>query len=197
MNKFYNALHNYLVYASPFVLAEVIWCYFQTSGSAPPDATLAIKGLWEILSWNLMLWFTGLAIFFCLIAFSTTVRKKALFKIAALKDSDEREEYITGKASSSSYISTLGVLIFLLFLSIVHVEINRLSPGQSIEGHTKEVKIGAGINIFETEKDKNPEKIVAFNDIPLTKTGLIMLILVWQLASFNWNARKEIKKDQS
>ena len=194
MNRFYRTLQNYLLYASPFVLICMIWSPFQ-EGTPPAGTSLFVKGLWEIFSWNLMLWFAALGVFFTFMIFNAGAREKTLRRIANLNERDEREEYITGKASRTVYISTLSVLIFLLFLSTVTFNIERLPQNQAVQGKTGVVNIGVKFDFFDTAKieRENKETAVLFEhkDLPLSKTGIIFILLIWQLATFNLQARKE------
>ncbi len=92
------------------------------------------KILWEILSWNLMLWFLILILFLILLVAFPTVREKTLKRLANLKDSDEREECITGKASKTAYISTLSLMMLFLLFSIFTLNVHRVAEEQAIHG---------------------------------------------------------------
>lgn len=196
MNKFNRIIQNYLIYALPFVLIEMVWSSFQSDRQITSDSSFLIRALWEVFSWNLMLWFAILIFFFCSLVFASNVREQTLKRIANIKDRDEREEYITGRASKSSYISTLSVLILLLFLSIFNLEVRRLPEDQAIGGKTKTLSIGLNFKIFDEAKKEvtnGGDVLFESNDIPFSKTGIILLILIWQIVSFHLRARRELK----
>lgn len=115
MIKFIRCVQNYLLYALPFVLICMAWGTVQTESEILRDATFLIKASWEVLSWNLMLWFAVLIMFLFLLVLIPSAREKTLIRLANLKVRDEREQFITGKAARSAYISSLSLLIVLLF----------------------------------------------------------------------------------
>src|SRR5262245_19232233 len=109
MNKTMRILQNYLIYALPLVITCMIWSTFNQKSKSN---FFLVRGLWEILSWNLMAWFAILIVFLALLVIFPAVRERTLKRLANLKERDEREQYITGKASRSAYIATLSLLIF-------------------------------------------------------------------------------------
>lgn len=196
MNKYYRCVQNYLIYALPFVLIEMVWSSFQSEHQVTSNSNLMVRLLWEVFSWNLMLWFAVLIFFFCSLVLVPSVREQTLKSIANIKDRDEREDYITGRASKFSFISSLSVLILLLFLSIFNLQIRNLPPEQAINGHTKSLSIGLNFKIFdEAKKEVVGEDGALFEtkDIPFSKTGIILFIILWQLISFHLRARREMK----
>jgi hypothetical protein len=193
MNKLYRYLQTYLILAIPFVAACMIWSNYRQDGS---DQIQLIHGfLWELLSWNLMFWFVCLLVFVVLLVTVPRARNQTLRRIANLKDRDEREQIVTGRAARASYISTLSMLILFLFLSIVQVEVEKLSPQHALNGKTGIMKIGLKFNMLDSPRvEHSPDGKVLFEskDIPLSKTGIVLFIFVWQLASFGLSARREL-----
>jgi len=194
MKKTFNVIQNYLLIASPFVVATMIWSSFLSFGR-PENPTPALSMLWELLSGNLMLWFVLLIVYLAFIVFYAPSRESVLKKIANIKERDEREAYITGKASRATFISTLSVLILLLFASTFQVTISKLPAQEVYEGNTKMLSLGFDMSLWDTEttqkKDSN-EVIFETKKLPLSKSSLILLLIVWQVAAYNWNVRKEL-----
>ena len=125
-----------------------------------------------------------------------SARERTLRRLANLHDRDEREEIITGKASRVAYVSTLSLLIFLLFVSIFTVNITRLPEGQAVNGHQHTLSIGFHDGLFNkpiVEKDSQGDVMFESKDIPLSKTAILLIVLVWQLLSYNLAARKELR----
>ncbi|MBK7845848.1 MAG: hypothetical protein IPJ71_19605 [Bdellovibrionales bacterium] len=90
-----------------------------------------------------------------------------------MKERDEREQYITGKASRTAYISTLSLLVFLLFFSIFSLNIHRLPESEAINGKTGTVAIGLQFNLLDKPRVETNQAtgqvLFESKDIPLSK----------------------------
>jgi MFS family permease len=194
MNKPIRWIQNYLLYALPFVLICMAWGTIHPEKQILTDATFLTKATWEILSWNLMFWFAVLILFLFLLVVLPEAREKTLKRLANVKERDEREQFITGKASRAAYISTLSLMILLLFFSIFSLNIYRAPEKEAINGKTGTVAIGLGFSLIDKPRiETNSENKVIFEskDIPLSKTAILLALIIWQLASFNFTARRE------
>ena len=198
MNKFVRWTQNYLLFALPFVLICMAWSSLKSEKEIIAGASFLVSAAWEVLSWNLMLWFVALIVFLVVMVAVPSVREKTLVRLANLKERDEREEFITGKASRTAYVSSLSVLIFLLFFSIFSVNIShRPEAERAIDGKTKTLAIGLGFSLLDKPRTEVSQDKVIFEsqDIPLSKTGIILIVLLWQLAAFSIAARRENLRD--
>ena len=198
MNKIIRLIQSYLMIGLPFIFIFMLWNTIH-----PQKEILSyssnIKILFGILAVNLMLWFAVLIVFLIMLVLIPRVREQMLSRLANLKERDEREEYITGKASRASYISTLSLMILFLFFSIFSLNIYKLPKEQTVDGkHQVTIGIGLHFNLLDNQSriEKNPQGEVLFEsqDIPLSKTAIILIFLGWQLLSFNLVARR-IKND--
>jgi hypothetical protein len=193
MNKAFRIIQNYLIYAFPFMLLNMGWGAIRHG----KYENIFIKGIIEVLDWNLMLWFAALIIFLIFIVSVPMAREKTLKRLANLKERDEREEYITGKALRGAYLATLSLLIFLLFMSIFNLNIYKTPESKAVDGKTGVLSIGLGFKLLDEPKvTTNSENKMIFEtkDIPLSKTAILLILLFWQVASFNLYARREYLK---
>lgn len=198
MIKVIRFIQNYLVFALPFVIGCAVWSSVRSENEILGNASVATKVLWEVLSWNLMLWFATLISFLILLVVLPDARERTLKRLANLKERDEREEYITGKASRAAYISTLSLMIFLLFISIFSLNITRVPESEAIDGKTKKLSIGLQFNLTDsprTQTNQTGQVLFESKDIPLSKTAILFVLLGWQLVAFNLTARKEQLKN--
>lgn len=191
MNKAIRLIQNYLLYALPFILICMVW------GTVVPttdrEATGFQRILWEIFSWNLMAWFAVLIIFLVMLIASSQVREKTLKRLANIKERDEREQQITGVAARSAYISTIGLLIFLLFFSLFNFNVRKYPDGTAPQGKSGLATITMHFNLTDSaKKEAQPDgTIFESKDIPLSKSAIILLVLIWQLVAFNLTARRQ------
>jgi hypothetical protein len=199
MNKIIRYIQNYLICALPFVIACMVWETLQPDIQFGISFSIIAKALWELLSWNLMLWFAVLVLFLISLVTISNVREKTLRRLANLRERDEREQYITGKAARAAYISTLSFLILFLFLSMVSLRVSEVPNNQVVNGHHKQVNIGIHFNFLEKEAGKmlnqTPEEKVLFdsNQMKPSTSTILLFLLCWQLLIFNLTARKELR----
>jgi hypothetical protein len=59
---------------------------------------------------------------------SSSFREKVLSKLTFIRERDEREALLTGKATKATFLASIAVLFFLFFLSCFQVSIYRLPP---------------------------------------------------------------------
>jgi hypothetical protein len=192
MNKLVRLIQNYLIVGFPFVIALFLWEYFLDKNSNMTTGTLR-----AILSINVMVWMSALIVFLIMLVILPAVREKTLRRLANIKDRDEREEYITGKAARDSYIATLSLMIFLFFMSIFTLQLRPITENQGIKGKPHwalEMNIGfqfvdkAASNDIVTMKSK---PVFSTENITPSKPAMILILMCWQLLIFNLSARKE------
>lgn len=194
MNKSISWIQTYLLYSLPFVLICMAWGTISPEKEILADPTLFTKIAWELLSWNLMLWFAVLVLFLVLLVAVPQAREKTLKRLANLKERDEREQFITGKASRAAYISTLSLMILLLFLSAFSLNIYRVPESEAINGKTGTISMGLSFSLLDkpqVEINSENKTIFETKDIPLSKTAIILILVIWQIGVFSFTARKE------
>jgi hypothetical protein len=193
MNKVNRWLQNYLVCALPFVLACVAWSATGSEREILNGSSFLLRMTWEILAWNLIFWFFCLVVFLLLMLFVPSTRDMVTRRIANVKERDEREIYITGQASKKTFLSTLSVLIFLLFISIFTFNITKIPPNEVVDGHERRMSITFNFKLMDDPKiERNESGQVLFEskDLPLSKSSILLLLIVWQVAMFALSARK-------
>lgn len=194
MKKTIRWMQNYLLYALPFVLICMGWQTIQPETTILTNANLLIKMIWEVLAWNLILWFVTLTLFLIFLVVIPEAREKTLTRLANLKERDEREQLITGRAARSAYISTISVLILLLFMSIFSFNMYRVPQEDAVNGKTGFISIGLSFDLLDEpigETKSRGNTIIESHSIPLSKTAIILGLIIWQLAVFSFSARRE------
>ena len=192
MNKLCRYIKNYLVYGIIPVIGLIIWSIFLNHNIA--ESNIVVRITHELLSYNMMIWFVTFILFIISMTIIPEIREKSLRCLANLKERDEREEYITGKAARSSYVATLSLTLLFLFFSMFNFhysKIEKSSPDKP--GHS--VTIGFGYNFFSetVTKTQTPDGVTPIfdsNSYALSGSTLLLILLGWQLLFFNLSARK-------
>lgn len=189
MNKAIRSIQTYLIFGLPFVLIGIIF-------GSTSKGNFLIRSIQELLSWNLMLWFTVLVFFLILLVVMPNVRELTLRRLANIKDADEREDHITGKASRVTYVSMLSIMILLFFSSIFSVTINKLPENQTYNGRHHVLNLNLAFKFLEDHQSENKAQtgLTLFdskNIVPLSKSSILLLLICWELLVFNWSERTE------
>jgi hypothetical protein len=195
MKTFNRYLQKYLAYGFPLVIALITWECFETQTQIEASGSLILKAIFEIGSWNFMLWFLSLVIFMVLLVVRKDTQEQSIKFIAGMKERDEREELIVALAARTSFVATTGFLIFLLFISLFSLNIAK-NPNSEVNRHKSSLTVGVHFSDVSSEApipSLQPNGLVfEHRGIPLSKTSLILLILAWQLGSFRLKVRKEL-----
>lgn len=190
-------ISKYLLVAIPFVVAVVIWA--MSAPNVEREVRGVTKFLWEILSWNFLAWFVLLVYFIMSLVFWSTFREKILTVLTLSKERDERESFISGRASKATFYSTLAVLILLFFFSGLHVHVYKKPKEAAIDGKRGTITIGYNFSFVNSDKksvevveqNKN-EKIIALDGVPFTQESLLLFLILYHIASYHIFTRRRL-----
>jgi hypothetical protein len=131
---------------------------------------------------------------------SWSFREKVLTKLTFMKERDEREVALTGKASKATLLMSIAVLVFLFFLSCFQVSVFRVPPEKAIQGKTGMVTLGFRLNLLEGSKERETgaahmqkTNIFSYTGLPISSTAVILLLIAWQIALYNYTIRRQAK----
>lgn len=196
-DQFNQWVRKYLVWAFPFIIAVTLWNTFETEKEIILSPSIAKHVLWDVLGYHFMIWLLTLVYFIFSLVLSKSQRDVVLRRIANIKERDEREAQITGKASVSSMLSTLSIVVLLLFISLFSFNLSRIPKNEQIENRSKYFSTTINFHLLDEpkiQKDTSGETIVESKDLPLSKSSILLLIILWYLISFNYFARKYEKE---
>ena len=184
-------ISKYLLVAMPFIIATVIWAY-----STPNDGLDLHGFLWEILSWNFIAWFVLLVYFIMSLVFWGTFREEILTILTLSKERDERESFISGKASKATFYSTLSVLILLFFLSGLHIHVNKKPKEEVVDGKHGTITIAYKFKfinsaISNVQLDEGHKgNVLALDGIPFTQESLLLFLILYHITSYHLFTRR-------
>jgi uncharacterized membrane protein len=181
-----------------FILRFLKW----TSPIAIIAATLyALSKSGDSLFYNFIgiitiLWILGFTYIIFGIAFQTQLRNQFIRWITGIKESDEREVYISGQASKNTFILTIAITLLMFFLSVLRVEVSQ-NKDTSIDGKKNGViYLGMGLQFLKEAEstssiDAQKKYYINYNGSPLAADGTLITLLVLQLGSFYYFSRRE------
>lgn len=130
---------------------------------------------------------------------SAPFRDQVMARITFIKEKDEREALLTGKATRTTFLMTMALLIFLFCLSCFQVSVYRVPPEKAVDGKTGMVTLGVGFCLLEQgSQDRSPavvgrQDIFTYRGLPLSGAAIILLLILWQVVAYNCAMRRLLK----
>lgn len=161
------------------------------------QSTGAQRVLWDALGWNLMLWLLASLFLVLKMVGSRSFRSKVLTIATRIQERDEREIMIAGNAAKFSFLSTLALVLLLLFLSLFTVKIGKQAP-DSLSSDGKKGYITIGMDFYPfTEKAQASSstegglEVFNYRGVPLSNSLLFLIIILWQVGSYHLALKRE------
>ena len=201
MNLFKKIVIGITFYTFPLAIVAFLIIGLIESNAIPylGGTDLLTLGLWPALFWTLITLFLTIAMFF-----SKKLRNDVLTKLSGIKERDEREVQIVGRALKSTYLSTMTILLFLLIISLFNIQVEKKSvdnvdPAQKY--NSKMIMIHLGFDIIDhnaviTQKEGSDEYF-EINDLPISSSTLIILLILWQIFSYRHITQKALRLPES
>lgn len=197
MKKIDSITLKVFLYGLPVIIAAAILLNVQWN-SQPLNKITFLNNIFGII---LMAWII-LSIYLSIrLIASEALREKVLSKLTLIKELDEREERLTGKAMRATFLSTIAILIILFFFSCLHFSLYKVNPQYAVNGKTGFVSIGYKLHLSDTDRietNRNngiPVKkdIFSYNGLPVSSTFLILLLILWQIIYYNLSMKRFLK----
>jgi hypothetical protein len=82
---------------------------------------------------------------------------------------------------------------------LFQVSLYRVPPEKAVDGKTRMLTLGLGLHLFNDGKSVRPEETIQKQDIfsyeglPVSGTAVILLLIAWQIISYNYSMRRLMK----
>jgi hypothetical protein len=180
----------------PLVALLAVFCHLYDAGSTSPNAYL--RGL-NALAGLVLATSMALSVYLSIrLIVSGPFRDQVLTRLTFMRERDEREAMMTGKAARTTFLASLAVLVFLFCLSCFQVSVYRLPPEKAINGKTGVVTLGVGFHVVEhpdrgVAGETSRRHLFAYKGLPLSSPAVILILLVWQVLFYNFSVRRLAK----
>jgi hypothetical protein len=198
MKRIDSMLLKVFLYGLPAVIAFAAFSYFYSLGVVN-HVNVYLNLLNSFSGLVFALWMTLSLYLSVRLMFSGPFRDQVIARLTFIRERDEREAILTGKATRTTFLTSLAILIFLFCLSCFQVSIYRLPPERAVDGKTGIVSLGLGFNLFEHSRQDRPRETIEKKDIfsytglPVSSTTVILMLIVWQIISYNFSMRRLTK----
>lgn len=119
-------------------------------------------------------------------------REKVLNDLLRLKVNDEREEAISGLAARNGQLFLISIICVLLFFSILKISL--VQPGKDMGklGNKGSITIEFDYSLVNKEAIKKDQTEFSLKELPISKEGILTLMLLFQLSSYHFYFRKKM-----
>lgn len=199
MNKVDSALVKVFMYGLPMVVIFTAFSYSYNTGIID-HATGAAKFFNNLAGLVYASWMALSIILSIRLMVSGTFRDQVLSRFTFIRERDEREVMLTGKATRTTFLTTLAILMFLFCLSCFQVSIYRVPTEQAVDGKTGFVTLGLTCNLMQVSKqvgapanEPRRQDIFTYSGLPVSSTAIILGLIIWQIFSYNFTMRRLTK----
>jgi hypothetical protein len=195
MKKVDSIVLKAFLYGLPAVIVLAVFSYpynLETINRAASH----VKLLYNFAGLIFAAWMTVAIYLSIRLMVSRAFRDKVLAKLTLIRERDEREVVLTGKAARTTLLTSLAILIFLFCLACFRVSIYRVPLQEAIGGKTRVVSLGFGFKLLENSKQETPDHTIRKQDIfsykglPISSTTIILVLIIWQIISYNYSMRR-------
>jgi hypothetical protein len=193
MKKCDAILLKVFLYGLPLLVAAAVFSYCHASGvfSGGPPVLEFINGIAGLV---FGLWM-ALALYLSIrLMLSDAFRDRVLTRLTFVRERDEREALLTGRATRTTFMTSLAILIFLFCLSCFQVSVYRVEPEMAVNGNTGYISLGLGFSLLSPPHNGLPENaiedIFTYSGLPLSGSALILFLILWQVGCYNYSMRR-------
>ncbi|PKN33764.1 MAG: hypothetical protein CVU61_11640 [Deltaproteobacteria bacterium HGW-Deltaproteobacteria-19] len=198
MKRFDLILLKIFLYGLPVVIVLAVFGYCYSQGIV--DRANGIVSLMNSVTGLLFAAWMAITLYLSFrLTISESLRDQVIAKITFMRERDEREAILTGKATKTTFLITLAILILLFSLSCIQVSIYRVPQDQAVDGKTGMISLGLGFNLFEQEKqdqaskEMQRENIFLYKGLPVSSEAILLMLIVLQIISYNYSMRRLMK----
>ena len=198
MKRLDSMLLKSFLYGLPAVIVFAAFSYSYSLGVIN-HANVYLNFLNSFAGLVFALWMTLSLYLSVRLMVSEPFRDQVLARLTFIRERDEREAILTGKATRTTFLTSLAILIFLFCLSCIQVSIYRLPPERAVDGKTGIISLGLGFNLLDHSKQDRPrdtiekKDIFSYTGLPVSSTTVILMLIVWQIISYNYSMRRFTK----
>ena len=190
MNTINKFVIDYLKWASPIAALAALLSAMGKSGS-----TIFYDSIGTVT----IVWVVFLMYLVFALALQDKLRNRFVRWIAGIKENDERESLIAGKASQKTFIFMTGLIVLLIFLSIIRIEIYQNNFLDANGKKNGEIRLGMGIKFLQSPTEESPtteienqrKYFIHYKEFPLAGDGILLVVFFMQIGAFYYFSRKE------
>jgi hypothetical protein len=200
MKKSDALLLKMFLYALPLV--ALIGACGLLCGPALMEASRPIVRFLNALAGLIVALWMALTLFLSVrLILSGPLRDQVMSRLLFMRERDEREALLTGKATRIVFLTSIATLLFLLCLSCFRVSVYRLPAEKAINGRTGVVTLGLAFDLLQQpapvkaagQAVRNRD-IFTYSGLPLSTPAVVLLFLALQVLSYNCAMRRLLRE---
>ena len=184
------------IYGLPLVVVAGIFAYWHSTGGVGTDQ--GVFGFLNGIAGLVFALWMAMALYLSIrLMISEFFRDRVLSKLTFVRERDEREAMLTGRATRTTFMTSLAILIFLFCLSCFQISIYRVGPEMAVNGNSGRISLGVGFSMLSSSRNGPPEEAVlnifTYSGMPLSNSALILFLILWQVGCYNYSIRRLVR----
>jgi hypothetical protein len=199
MKRFDSIILKIYVYLFPLFIIAAIFGYLYISKGFDNQTNVFLNFLNNLTGIIILSWMVLSLYLSVRLMVSGPFRDQVITKLTFIRERDEREVLLTGKATRTTFMTSLAILIFLLCLSLFQISVYRVPPEKAVNGKTGTISLGLSFNPFQNSNQAiskdiiEKTDIVSYTGLPISNATVIMILILWQIISYNYSMRRLTK----
>ncbi len=183
------------LYGLPAVICLAVYSAIYEKASLQAAGNVTANFLHELTGLVLGTWMLLTVYLAVRLLISETFRDEILARITFMKERDEREALLTGKATKTTFLMTLALLFLLLCLSCFQVSLYHLPPEKAVNGKTGVLTLGTSFKLAQPPVPMKgvQQEYFSYTALPVSTTGIILILILWHIFWYNFSMRREMK----
>jgi hypothetical protein len=192
MKRYDSLLLKVFFYGLPLLVVAAVFAYWHAAGGYRDQGVLGFMN--GIAGLIFSLWM-AIALYLSLrLLISESFRNQVLTRLTFVRERDERESMLTGRATRTTFMTSIALLIFLFCLSCFQVSVYRVGPDIAISDKTGRITLGLGFSLLSAAPGGPPEdateNIFTYSGLPLSGSALVLFLILWQVGCYNYSMRR-------
>jgi len=198
MKRFDSIMLKVFLFGFPLFIVLAVFAYFYSESVFDPGLGY-VRIINNFAGLIITVWMALLLYLSVRLMISEQFRDQVIVKITFMRERDEREEFLTGKATRATFSTSLAILIFLFCLACFQISIYKLPPDKAVNGKTGMITLGMGFSLLESDRQEQhadtiqKEYIFDYRGLPVSSATIILLIIIWQVGYYNYSMRRLLK----
>ena len=190
MKKFDQLICKIFLYGLPVAIGLAVFSSYITFQHLS-EYSQPVQSLYNFSGFIFGAWISFSLYLSLRLIFSSQFRDNILLRLSFFKERDEREEFVSAKATKNTYLVTLALLICFLCLSVFQVSIYRVPAEMASNGKTGTVSLGLSLDLLdhrdsnEILKENASKEYFTYQGLPLSKTAIFLFLILLQVVAYN------------
>lgn len=193
MNRLNKLILTYIFICLP--IGTIIYLFFPSILRSETSRISTLHQWGNALSGLLFsMWILSCSYIGMALIFSKKYREQLLTRITGIKERDEREEIIVGRAARNTFLFNLGLLTFIFIISSFQINVSELPPKKMYEAKQHDLSLKIDFSLLKQQQEDSHQPLLIAYSLPFSLPGVLLFLLLFQIGSFYLYSHHHLKE---